>query len=291
MEGLSRRTHPDAVVAFMDQHSHVAGPAVSAGPATAPPALQLVGGWKTFGHVVAMQDVDLTVHRGEVLTVVGDNGAGKSTLMKVLSGVYRPDAGELRVSDVVVEAGNPAEARRHGISTVFQDLALIETLDVAANMFLGRQERRFGVFANRRKMLDEAAATLKAYQVNVPSVRVPIGELSGGQRQSVAIARAIRENNPIILLDEPTAALGVRETRNVGTLIGTLRSEGKAVIVVSHDLGFVFEHSDRIQVMRLGKVHAQRKTLDTTREEIVGLITGALAGDAAHGTSDQGATT
>jgi simple sugar transport system ATP-binding protein/D-xylose transport system ATP-binding protein len=235
-----------------------------------------------------MQDVDLTVHRGEVLIVVGDNGAGKSTLMKVLSGVYRPDAGQLRVSDVAVEAGNPAEARRHGISTVFQDLALIETLDVAANMFLGRQVRRFGLFADRRRMLDEAAATLKAYQVNVPSVRVPIGELSGGQRQSVAIARAIRENNPIILLDEPTAALGVRETRNVGALIDTLRSEGKAVIVVSHDLGFVFEHSDRIQVMRLGKVHAVRRTSDTSREEIVGLITGALPADGTRSASEEG---
>jgi ABC-type sugar transport system ATPase subunit len=256
-----------------------------------PPALQLVGGWKTFGHVVALQDVDMTVHLGEVLAVVGDNGAGKSTLMKVLSGVYSPDAGELRVSGVGVEVGNPAEARRHGISTVFQDLALIETLDVAANMFLGRQVRRFGIFADRRKMLAEAAATLAAYQVNVPSVRVPIGELSGGQRQSVAIARAIRENNPIILLDEPTAALGVRETRNVGTLIGTLRSEGKAVIVVSHDLGFVFEHSDRIQVMRLGRTHALRRTSETTREEIVGLITGAVAGDAALRKSKQGANT
>lgn len=288
MEGLPRRSNSDAVVAGMDQSSLVAGPAVSAGPATELPALELVGGWKTFGHVVAMQDVDLTVHRGEVLAVVGDNGAGKSTLMKVLSGVYRPDAGELRVSGVVVEAGNPAEARRHGISTVFQDLALVETLDVAANMFLGRQERRLGVFANRRKMLEEAAATLKAYQVNVPSVRVPIGELSGGQRQSVAIARAIRENNPIILLDEPTAALGVRETRNVGTLIAALRSEGKAVIVVSHDLEFVFEHCDRIQVMRLGRVQARRKTANTTREEVVGLITGALAGDAASGAFEQG---
>ncbi len=275
----------------MDQHSRMDGPAVSAGPSIAPPALQLVGGWKTFGHVVALQDVDVTVHLGEVLAVVGDNGAGKSTLMKVLSGVYSPDAGELRVSGVGVEVGNPAEARRHGISTVFQDLALIETLDVAANMFLGRQLRRFGIFADRRKMLDEAAATLTAYQVNVPSVRVPIGELSGGQRQSVAIARAIRENNPIILLDEPTAALGVRETRNVGTLIGTLRSEGKAVIVVSHDLGFVFEHSDRIQVMRLGRAHALRRTSETTREEIVGLITGAVAGDAALRQSKQGANT
>jgi len=269
----------------MSQHAYGVGSAAAAGPTPAPTALRLLGASKTFGHVVALREVDLSVELGEVLAVVGDNGAGKSTLMKVLAGVYRPDAGELRIFGERVELGNPADARRSGISTVFQDLALVETLDVAANMYLGRQERRLGVFANRRKMLEEAASTLKKYQVNVPSVRVPIGELSGGQRQSVAIARAIRENNPILLLDEPTAALGVRETRNVGDLITSLRGQGKAVIVVSHDLGFVFEHSTCIQVMRLGRTHAFRRTADSTREEVVGLITGALHSDLRPSTS------
>jgi simple sugar transport system ATP-binding protein/D-xylose transport system ATP-binding protein len=243
-------------------------------------ALSLSGAFKTFGHVVALEDVDLVARSGEVLAVVGDNGAGKSTLLKVLAGVYRPDSGSIKVFGQPVHSGSPADARKHGVSTVFQDLALVETLDVAFNMFLGRQLSWLGIFANRRRMLAEAAETLRENQVTVPSVRVPIGELSGGQRQSVAIARAIRENNPIILLDEPTAALGVRETKNVGALIDSLKKSGKAVIIVSHDLEFVFKHCDRVQVMRLGRVHAVRDVVKTSREEIVGLITGAIAEDA-----------
>jgi ABC-type sugar transport system ATPase subunit len=259
----------------LNGHS-LSGPTASVGPDGGSFALEAVNVSKTFGHVTALEGVNLALSRGEVLAIVGDNGAGKSTLLKVLSGVYRPDTGELRVMGSAVHVGDPAEARRYGVSTVFQDLALVETLDVAANMFLGRQLRRFAVIADRRRMLAEAAATLAAYQVNVPSVRVPIGELSGGQRQSVAIARAVREDNPILLLDEPTAALGVRETAKVGALIDVLRSKDKAVVVVSHDLGFVFEHSDRIQVMRLGRTHAVRRTTETSREEVVGLITGAI---------------
>jgi len=260
--------------------SSVPGPAAIAGPGVrAEVALQLENASKIFGHITALNNVNLTANPSEILAIVGDNGAGKSTLLKVLAGVYRADSGTVRVLGRPLHAGSPADARKHGISTVFQDLALIETLDVAFNMFLGRQETFLRIFANRRKMMATAEATLRNYQVNVPSVRVPIGELSGGQRQSVAIARAIREDNPIILLDEPTAALGVRETKNIGALISSLRTEGKAVIIVSHDLEFVFEHCDRIQVMRLGRVHAIRRVSKTNREEIVGLITGALPED------------
>jgi|688.fasta_scaffold27971_7 ABC-type sugar transport system ATPase subunit len=259
---------------------NTSGPARSAGPGDrGPEALTLTGASKTFGHVVALDGVDLVARSGEVLAVVGDNGAGKSTLLKVLAGVYRPDSGSINVFGKPVHSGSPTDARKHGVSTVFQDLALVETLDVAFNMFLGRQVSWLGIFANRRRMLAEAEQTLREYQVTVPSVRVPIGELSGGQRQSVAIARAIRENNPIILLDEPTAALGVRETKNVGDLIETLRKSGKAVVIVSHDLEFVFEHCDRVQVMRLGRVHAVRTVATCTREEVIGLITGAISED------------
>ncbi|MCU1658780.1 MAG: putative ATP-binding component of transporter [Pseudonocardiales bacterium] len=243
------------------------------------PVLELRDASKSFGHVVALNQVNLSVHAGEVLAVVGDNGAGKSTLVKVISGVHRPDMGELLVHGSRISPGHPTEARAQGISTVFQDLALVETLDVAANMFLGRQISRWGVFANRRRMIAEAEKTLRTYQGNVPSVRVAVGELSGGQRQSVAIARAIRENNPIVLMDEPTAALGVQETARVGSIINSLRAEGKAVVIVSHDLGFVFEHCDRIQVMRLGRSSATRDVRDTTREGVIGLITGAVPGD------------
>lgn len=266
----------------------VPGSAAPADPGTGrPPTLQLVRASKSFGHLIALEHVDLVAHRGETLAIVGDNGAGKSTLLKVLAGVYRPDEGHVYIDGVAIQSGNPADARRHGISTVFQDLALVETLDVAFNLFLGRQIRKFGVFADRRRMIQLATQTLADYGVTVPSVRVPVGELSGGQRQSVAIARAVREDNPIILLDEPTAALGVRETANAGKIIDSLKAAVRAVVVVTHDLSFAFDHCDRIQVMRLGRVHAVRTTRDTTREEIVGLITGAIEGDRDLMSSDE----
>ncbi len=163
--------------------------------------------------------------------------------------------------------------------TVFQDLALVETLDVAANMFLGQPLSRWHFFADRPRMIDEAAATIRALRVRLPSVRVPVGELSGGQRQGVAIARAIRDDNPIVVMDEPTAALGVRETQQVADTVGELRANGKAVVLISHDVSFVFRVADRVQVMRLGRVQGIRQVAETTPEELVGLITGALPGD------------
>lgn len=241
-----------------------------------PPALEVVNGWMAFGHVTALRDAHIRVDSGEVLALLGDNGAGKSTLVKVLAGVYKLDAGELRVNGKVVEHPDPRTVRRLGVSTVFQDLAVVETLDIAANMFLGEPIRKFGVFANRRKMINESARALQSLKVRVPSVRVPIGELSGGQRQGVAIARAVRQENPVILMDEPTAALGVRETAQVRDIVRHLRDEGKAVVLVSHDLEFVFEVADRIQVMRLGRVQGIRRVTETDRQEVVGLITGVV---------------
>lgn len=249
------------------------------------PTLQVVDGWKSFGHVVALRGVSLAAYQGEVLALVGDNGAGKSTLVKVLAGVHTLDSGELRVRGDLVDRADPQAARRRGISTVFQDLAIVETLDIAANMFLGQPTRRARLFANRREMIDEAAATLRNLRVRVPNVRVPAGELSGGQRQGVAIARAVRQNNPIILMDEPTAALGVRETGQVGEMIHQLRDRGKTVILVSHDLEFVFKVADRIQILRLGRIQAVRRLTKTTRSEVVGFITGTHAPDP-HGGAD-----
>jgi len=242
-------------------------------------ALEVVDGWKSFGHVVALRGVSLTAHQGEVLALVGDNGAGKSTLVKILAGVYALDSGVQRVRGDVVDRADPRAARRRGISTVFQDLAIVETLDIAANMFLGQPMSRARFFANRRKMIDEAAATLRDLRVRVPNVRVPAGELSGGQRQGVAIARAVRQNTPIILMDEPTAALGVRETGQVADMIHQLRDREKAVILVSHDLEFVFGVADRVLILRLGRVQASRRVTDTNRSEVVGFITGAAAPD------------
>ena len=239
-------------------------------------ALQVHDAWKLFGHVTALRGVNLEVRAGEVLAIVGDNGAGKSTLVKAMTGVYRLDQGTIRVAGSEVTKADPRTMKRLGLSAVFQDLALVETLDVSTNMFLGQPLLKWGIFRRKAAMYDSAADTLESLKVNLPSVRIAIGELSGGQRQSVSIARAVLRNNPIVLLDEPTAALGVRETAQVGTIIDQLRERNKAVILVSHDLEFVFAHADRIQVMRLGAVQGVREVRSTNREEIVAMITGLL---------------
>ena len=224
----------------------------------------------------------MAAHAGEVLALVGDNGAGKSTLVKVLAGVHSLDFGELRINGELLERTDPRSARSRGVSTVFQDLAIVDTLDVAANMFLGQPLRRMHMFANRSRMVNEAAESLRDLGIRVPSVRVAAGELSGGQRQAVAIARAVRQDNPIILMDEPTAALGVRETMQVGQVIGELRNRGKSVILVSHDLEFVLAVADELLVLRLGQVQGIRRVSETDRHEVIGLITGAHAADGAH---------
>jgi ABC-type sugar transport system ATPase subunit len=188
----------------------------------------------------------------------------------------------MEVEGAAVAPGNPAEARRTGIATVFQDLALVEVLDVATNMFLGQFPRR-GWFVDRAVMDSESRTFLDGLGVTVSSVRSQVGMLSGGQRQIIAIARAMRAGGKVVLLDEPTAALGVRETGQAARLIRSLRDQGCAVICVSHDMSFVFDLADRIQVMRLGRVAGVRQASATTRDEIVGLITGSVAADPADG--------
>lgn len=243
------------------------------------PILEIRNGWKSFGHVTALRDVSLAARPGEVLALLGDNGAGKSTMVKVLAGVHTLDAGSYRIEGRPVGQGGVSEMRKLGISAVFQDLAVVETLDIAANMFLGQPITRAGIFVDRRAMMTKAAQTLQDLKVRIPSVRVPVGELSGGQRQGVAIARAVLQDNPIVLMDEPTAALGVRETKQVGETIEHLRQVGKAVILVSHDMEFVFEYADRLQVLRLGEIRAVRSVAQTDRREVVALITGAAPAD------------
>lgn len=250
------------------------------------PSLVLRGVTKTYGHVTALREVDLEAAPGEVLGIVGDNGAGKSSLIRTISGIHRPDAGTISVEGAEQVFHTPADARAAGIATVFQDLALVEVLDVATNMFLGQIPRR-GLFVDRRAMERESRRVLDELGVTVDSVRTQIGMLSGGQRQIVAIARAMRMGGHIVLLDEPTAALGVRETAQAAAMITTLRDRGIAVICVSHDLGLVFDIADRIQVMRLGRVAGVRRRTATTRDEIVALITGAHTDE--HGESDMGA--
>jgi ABC-type sugar transport system ATPase subunit len=243
--------------------------------------LELSDAWKSFGHVIALCGAHLRAYGGEILALVGDNGAGKSTLLKVFSGLYALDKGSVKVNGVAMDRADPRRALRLGVSTVFQDLALVETLDVATNMYLGQPIVRGGLFINHRAMVEGAALTLRDLKVRMPSVRIPVGELSGGQRQSVAIARAVLRDRPIVLLDEPTAALGVRERQQVGEILDELRLRGKGVILVSHDLEFVFEHSDWIQVMRLGAVRGVRRTEDTSHDEVIALITGLDPGESA----------
>jgi ABC-type sugar transport system ATPase subunit len=248
--------------------------------ATRIPTVRAVGLSKAFGHVQALQDVSLEAYPGEILAIVGDNGAGKSTLVKALSGVLRPDSGHFEVDGDRVEFHSPIDAQAAGMSTVFQDLALVEVLDVASNLFLGRAPRR-GPFVDRKRMLNESADQLQALKIRLPSVRVPVGMLSGGQRQAVAVARAVMQGSRTVLMDEPTAALGVRETAQVVEIMRELRSRGRAVIVVSHDFELVFDVADRVQIMRLGRRVGVRRVSETTRQEIVGLVTGSLPPDGA----------
>jgi ABC-type sugar transport system ATPase subunit len=238
------------------------------------PILEVRGAWKTFGHVVALRGVDFAARKGEITAIVGDNGAGKSTLVRALSGVYRLDRGEIHVAGQNLSRSGVKAYSRMGISTVFQDLALVETLDVATNMFIDAPITRAKFFANRGAMYRRAARTLQELRVNVPSVRVSVGELSGGQRQSVAIARAVLRDNPVIIMDEPTAALGVRETMRVGDVLEELKAQHRAIVLVSHDLEFVFHHADVIQVMRLGASRGRVRVEATDRETVIGMITG-----------------
>jgi ABC-type sugar transport system ATPase subunit len=229
---------------------------------------------KSFGHVRALQEVDVDLYEGEVLAIVGDNGAGKSTLTKILSGALQPDAGEIHIAGQPVRISNPHRARELGIATVFQNLALVDSRDVASNLFLGREPTRWRVFVDRRKMLADARQVVTEMRVNMPSVRAEVGLLSGGQRQSIAIGRATAQHGRLIIMDDPTAALGVRESRKVLDLIQHLRAGGTGVVVISHNLRHVFSVADRILVLRRGRVVGVRRGHETAPDEIVKMIVG-----------------
>ena len=194
----------------------------------------------------ALQDVDIDVYEGEVLALVGDNGAGKSTLIKILCGVHQPDRGEIKVAGQPTRITDPHKARELGIATVFQNLALVDLRDVAANLYLGREPVRWRWFVDRKKMLEGARKVLADLRVNMPSLTAEVGQLSGGQRQSIAIGRATSQHGRIIIMDEPTAALGVKESRKVLDLILRLKAAGTGVVIVSHNMRHVFSVADRI---------------------------------------------
>ena len=245
------------------------------------PIVQAVNLEKHFGGLVAVNNVSLDVYPGEVVGLVGDNGAGKSTLIKMISGVYRPDNGQILLDGAEVHFATPMEARQRGIETIYQDLALCENLDAPVNIFLGREpfKRTLGFFrvVNRSYMLAESEHVLGQLDIHIPNLNRPIRQMSGGQRQAVAIARAVYWNARLMIMDEPTAALGVPEQRKVYELVRTLRERGVPVIIISHNLQDVFAVADRIVVMRRGRKVGELITSESTTDEVVGLIVGAAA--------------
>jgi D-xylose transport system ATP-binding protein len=243
------------------------------------PVLDLRSVNKRFGAVQALTDVDFHVDAGEVVALVGDNGAGKSTLVKTISGVNLADSGEFRFLGEPASIKSPQDAANLGIATVYQDLALADNLDVAGNLFLGREEYNPGPLRwlwmiDDIDMEEEAGKLIRSLSARIPSVTTPVASLSGGQRQIVAIARSLLGEPKLVMLDEPTAALGVAQTRQVLDLIHELKRRGLAVIVISHNLTDVFEVADRIVVLFLGRNAGEYVTKETTREEVVLAITG-----------------
>ncbi|MEA2901193.1 MAG: hypothetical protein QOH36_1080 [Actinomycetota bacterium] len=264
-------------------------------PEAAPPApdprptgaggalLQLQGLQKHFGAVQALTDVTLDVPTGQVTALVGDNGAGKSVLIKCISGIHQPDGGQILWEGRPVQLKSPRDASALGIETVHQDLALCDNLDIVQNMFLGREKARHLALAEE-DMEKAAASTLSSLAVTtVRSIRQPVASLSGGQRQSVAIAKAVLWNSKLVIMDEPTAALGVAQTRMVLDLVRRLADRGLAVMIVSHNMNDVFEVADRIAVLRLGKVVAVKPAVELDRQIVVDLMTSGVSTRTANG--------
>lgn len=242
------------------------------------PLVEVHGVSKYFGPVRALHNVELTVNAGEVVVLAGDNGAGKSTLVKILSGIIAPDDGAIEFAGERVEMKGPRDATALGIQTIYQDLALCDNLDITQNVFLGREHRRSlwrGFQIRRAAMEQETRSALDTLEINIRDTAAPVAALSGGQRQCVAICRAILSDARLILLDEPTAALGVAQRADVLKLIRTLRDQGNGVLVVSHDLADMLEVADRIVVLRLGTTVADRPTPEWTHDLLVSAITGS----------------
>jgi ABC-type sugar transport system ATPase subunit len=254
--------------------------AVADAPRAATAVIEARGVSKAYGAVQALAEVDFAVQRGETVALVGDNGAGKSTLIKILCGAVQPDSGRIFVDGEHVRFGGPRDAQKRGVSVVYQDLALIEGFDIAHNVFLGRAPRRM-LRVDRRRMVTETRRVLGDLAVEVPSVRTHVRFLSGGQRQAVAIARAVHQGGQLMIMDEPTAALGVQEGGKVLQLIENLKARELAILVVSHNLEHVFSIADRIVVMRGGTIAGSRSKTETSHSEIVHMIVGARSDGAA----------
>jgi simple sugar transport system ATP-binding protein len=250
-------------------------------PSPPPPLLEARNVQKHFGRVIALREANFALRPNEVHAIVGDNGAGKSTLIKIISGVFQADGGEIAIDGRPVTIANPREARELGIETVYQDLALADHLDASGNLFLGREQLRppplswFGLL-DKNAMRRRAQEEMRRLKIGIQSVDQPVLSLSGGQRQAIAVARAIAWGTRIVIMDEPTAALGVRESSMVLELIKEVRSHDVAVIMVSHNLPEVFAVADRITVLRHGRTVVTLDTSETSLENIVAMMTGAL---------------
>jgi D-xylose transport system ATP-binding protein len=238
------------------------------------PVLSMTGVSKRFGAVQALKDIEFSVDTGEVVALVGDNGAGKSTLVKTIAGVYPPDEGRVVFDGAPVEITSPAQAQELGIATVFQDLALCDNLDVVGNLFLG-SELLHARALDEVTMEKESWRLLRELSAKIPSVRIPVASLSGGQRQTVAIARSLLGKPKVVMLDEPTAALGVAQTAEVLNLVERLRDNGLGVILISHNMSDVMAVADRVVVLRLGRNNGVFRVSETTNQEIIAAITGA----------------
>jgi len=258
------------------------------------PILSARGLVKRYGSVTAIDGADFELYPGEILAVIGDNGAGKSSLIKALAGAVIPDEGEIRLDGKPVHFKSPLEARQAGIETVYQDLAVAPALDIATNLFLGREKRRPGPLGSVLRMVDkggmrrEAERQMQNLQIGIRSMSQPVETLSGGQRQGVAVARAAAWARKLVIMDEPTAALGVRESGQVLALIRRVRDSGLPVILISHNMPHVFEIADRIHVHRLGKRVAVVSPKTHTMHEVVGIMTGAVVHDLEHPGDDGG---
>lgn len=235
---------------------------------------------KNYGNVEALRGIDLDVYTKEILAIVGDNGSGKSTLIKTLAGAIAPDSGKIIIEGQPYAKLNPRQALDIGISTVYQDLSLVNCRDIATNVFLGREPLKYRLFVDKKKMVQDSIALFQQLKINIPSIYAQAGQLSGGQRQGVAVARTIKFGGKLLIFDEPTAAMGVQETTAALSLIKSLGQQGYAVIIISHNLHQVFSLAQRICVLRQGRVVDTVSTADVTPNEVVSLVTGAVLGSA-----------